>query len=68
MKEALLIISIILLLVYAFLMVDTFILIKKSTGKRISGIRDILMKRINLAIILTVAIAALIIIRIIAFK
>lgn len=68
MKIAILVVCIILLLIYAFLMIDTFILVRKSAGKRISGIRDILMKRINLAIILTVLIGIFIILRIVVFK
>lgn len=68
MKTALLIICIILLLIYAFLMIDTFLLIKKSKGKRISGIRDILIKRVNAFIILTVLIGVLVLLRILAFK
>lgn len=68
MKDVILIVSILLILLYAFIMVDTFILVKKSGGRRIKGIRDILMKRINLSIILTVIISILIIIRIVLFK
>ncbi len=68
MKTALLIICIILLLIYAFLMIDTFLLIKKSEGKRISGIRDILIKRVNAFIILTVIIGVLVLLRILVFK
>ena len=68
MKTALLVICIILLLVYAFLMIDTFILISKSKGRRISGIRDILIKRVNAFIILTVAIGIVVILRIVVFK
>ena len=68
MKIALLVITIILLLIYAFIMIDTIILVKKSAGKRISGIKDILLRRTNVSIVLTVVIAILIIIRIVAFK
>ena len=68
MKTALLVICIILLLVYAFLMIDTFILISKSKGRRISGIRDILIKRVNAFIILTIAIGIVVILRIVVFK
>ena len=68
MKTILLIICIILLLIYSFLMIDTFILVKKSGNKRISGIRDILIKRVNAFIVLTVIISILILLRIIVFK
>ena len=68
MKTILLVICIILLLIYAFLMLDTIILVKKSGGKRISSIRDILMRRINVGIILTVIIGILVLLRILVFK
>ena len=68
MKTVLLVICIILLLIYAFLMLDTIILVKKSSGKRISSIRDILMRRINVGIILTVIIGILVLLRILVFK
>ena len=68
MENVLLVVCIILLLIYAFLMIDTFILVKKSAGKRMANIKDILMKRINLSIILTVIIGILVILKIVIFK
>ena len=68
MKTVLLVISIILLVIYAFMMVDTIILVGKSKGRRISGIREILIKRINAFIILTILIGTCVILRIVVFK
>ena len=68
MKTILLVLSIILLVIYAFMMIDTLILVGKSKGRRISGIRDILIKRINAFIILTVLIGICVILRIVVFK
>jgi len=68
MKSFLLVLAIILLLIYGFIMIDSIILIKKSEGKRISNIRDILLKRINVGIVLTVLIAIIIILRIVVFR
>ena len=68
MKTALLIVSIVLLLIYAYIMIDSIILVKKSEGKKISDIKDTLMKRINITTWLTVIIFILILIRIIVFK
>ena len=68
MKSFLLVLAIILLLIYGFIMIDSIILIKKSEGKRISNIRDILLKRINVGIVLTILIAIIIILRIVVFR
>lgn len=68
MENVLLVVIIILLLIYAFLMIDTFILVKKSVGKRMANIKDILMKRVNLSIILTIIIGVLVILKIVVFK
>ncbi len=57
-------ILILVLLFYMFLMIDTIILIKKSGRAKRADLREVLIKRVNLAMVLTVVIAAIIIVRI----
>ena len=68
MKNILLIVGIILLVVYAYIMVDTYIFVKKSENKRVEEVRNKLLKRINISMILTVILIIVIILRVVLFK
>ena len=68
MKDVLLIAGIIMLVIYFALMIVSFIWVKKSKNNRVKKVRDKLLKYINLAMILTVILMIIIIVRVIWFK
>ena len=68
MANVILGIIIVILLFYLFVLIDTIILVKKYGKKRLIEIRDMLIKRINLAMILTILLVGLIIARILILR
>lgn len=65
MKYVILILDIICLFLFSILMIDTMLLIKKSTKKRLEEIRNPILKRIRIGNILVILVGILTIIRII---
>ena len=64
MKTTLLIVNVVLLVVYAALMIETLIKVKKSEGKRIEEVKSSLNMRINISIVLIIMIFIINIVRI----
>ena len=65
MEDFLLIACIVVLVIYLIFMLDTIILVKKNSNKRLDSIKGNLEARINISVGMTILLGKLMIIRII---
>lgn len=65
MEDFLLIACIVVLVIYLIFMLDTIILVKKNSNKRLDSIKGNLEARINISVGMTILLSILMIIRII---
>ena len=65
MEDFLLIACIVVLVIYLIFMLDTIILVKKNSNKRLDSIKGNLEARINISVGMTILLGILMIIRII---